>query len=331
MDIKEQKKGLRFNEGKPKLSLISLKELEPMARVLEFGANKYSNYSFLPNFEVGNLIKIQCQKKVNVKDVEIQNHFLQKNYVPHVIEKKIVQKQDALFVIKNDYFLENQENVEVVMKNIDLNQDLKNSKENLSIKESTEIDLNLKNKNDSEVLKDLKILSIKAKLNDKTFWQDLNGMVSQNKNITFYVKEDVQSVEVQKDHILTMIMVLENSEICFVVNATKQLDCYKILLKLLKKLWNILLNINDISSFISGRDNWKGGLKMTEILDSMMRHIAALQSGEWTDPESGLPHIGHIQCNALFLGGENNEIDLEFKCCGDWDENGECTCKYMKK
>lgn len=47
--------------------------------------------------------------------------------------------------------------------------------------------------------------------------------------------------------------------------------------------------------------NWKKGLKITETIDSMMRHLIALLDGEDNDPESGLPHIGHIQCNAMFL------------------------------
>lgn len=47
-------------------------------------------------------------------------------------------------------------------------------------------------------------------------------------------------------------------------------------------------------------DNWKKGLNKKEILESMMRHLAALMDGEEYDPESGLPHVGHIQCNAMF-------------------------------
>lgn len=46
--------------------------------------------------------------------------------------------------------------------------------------------------------------------------------------------------------------------------------------------------------------NWMKGFPLDEILDSMQRHVAALIDGEEIDPESGLPHMGHIQCNAMF-------------------------------
>lgn len=47
-------------------------------------------------------------------------------------------------------------------------------------------------------------------------------------------------------------------------------------------------------------DNWKKGLDLKEILESMQRHLAALFDGEVVDPESGELHIGHIMCNAMF-------------------------------
>jgi len=59
------------------------------------------------------------------------------------------------------------------------------------------------------------------------------------------------------------------------------------------------------------RDNWKKGLQFSQVLDSMLRHIKALQAGQWIDPESNLPHIGHIGCNAMFLGSKTNTMDME--------------------
>lgn len=48
-------------------------------------------------------------------------------------------------------------------------------------------------------------------------------------------------------------------------------------------------------------NNWRKGLPTTNILDSMLRHIAAIQRGEDVDPESGLAHIDHVGCNWMFL------------------------------
>lgn len=46
--------------------------------------------------------------------------------------------------------------------------------------------------------------------------------------------------------------------------------------------------------------NWMKGLDPVEILESMQRHLGKLLDGEEIDPESGLHHMGHIQCNAMF-------------------------------
>ena len=47
--------------------------------------------------------------------------------------------------------------------------------------------------------------------------------------------------------------------------------------------------------------NWMKGLDIVGICESLKRHLDAFMEGEDDDPESGLSHIGHIQCNALFL------------------------------
>ena len=68
---------------------------------------------------------------------------------------------------------------------------------------------------------------------------------------------------------------------------------------------------NSLNSGKYGRNDWQKGFPISSIIDSLLRHIGRLQKGEWIDKDSGLPHVGHIQCNALFLGNmENNVNDL---------------------
>lgn len=47
--------------------------------------------------------------------------------------------------------------------------------------------------------------------------------------------------------------------------------------------------------------NWKKGLKSTEVVESLLRHTFSYLNGEDLDPESGLPHTGHMMCNVMFL------------------------------
>lgn len=75
--------------------------------------------------------------------------------------------------------------------------------------------------------------------------------------------------------------------------------------------------------------NWKKGLKINEIMESSLRHTFAYLNGEDKDPESGLPHLGHIMCNIMFatwmqkhrpemddrnreLRKENTQLEIQF-------------------
>lgn len=49
------------------------------------------------------------------------------------------------------------------------------------------------------------------------------------------------------------------------------------------------------------RFNWMKGMKWSIPLACAMRHLAAWQSGEDIDPESGQPHLAHVMCNIRML------------------------------
>jgi hypothetical protein len=45
-----------------------------------------------------------------------------------------------------------------------------------------------------------------------------------------------------------------------------------------------------------GRNNFKGGIAHTRLLDGVLRHILAIVDGEDIDPESGIPHVYLARC-----------------------------------
>lgn len=47
--------------------------------------------------------------------------------------------------------------------------------------------------------------------------------------------------------------------------------------------------------------NWSKGLSFTETFECLQRHAVAWYNGEDKDPETGLSHMAHVLCNAMFL------------------------------
>lgn len=79
---------------------------------------------------------------------------------------------------------------------------------------------------------------------------------------------------------------------------------------LIDALDRFIITITDLSDcakvFDYGRQkyaewNWAKGMPWSVPLGCALRHAFAMDSGEELDPESGLPHLAHLQCNILML------------------------------
>lgn len=50
-----------------------------------------------------------------------------------------------------------------------------------------------------------------------------------------------------------------------------------------------------------GAQNWRAGLAWSRVIGAAYRHLGAFNDGQDLDPETGLSHVAHLLCCAMFL------------------------------
>lgn len=80
-------------------------------------------------------------------------------------------------------------------------------------------------------------------------------------------------------------------------------DCNKLRLDLFPlEIEKCIARVLTMGAIKYGDENWKGGIHYKRIIGAMKRHFFQwFKDPEKLDDESGLPHIYHFLCNAIFL------------------------------
>lgn len=98
----------------------------------------------------------------------------------------------------------------------------------------------------------------------------------------------------------------------FVVSAGVKFDAGKRQWSLLP--WGALGLVVDVLGYGAtkyGAWNWtKVENGRERYFDALCRHLAARRNGEVLDPETQLPHMAHVTCNALFLLSLDTGLDV---------------------
>lgn len=79
------KNGLRYNEGKPRWSLVDFKSLEPMVKVLEFGALKYAPDNWKKGLSVKSTIESLLRHTFALLEGEMNDKESKLPHIGHIL------------------------------------------------------------------------------------------------------------------------------------------------------------------------------------------------------------------------------------------------------
>ena len=262
---------------------------EAYARVANFGAKKYTKYW-----------ESTWDALLNVEHVAALSLTLQKDYVDHVIsnlesEYALNVKKNAKSDQKKTTFVAHAmtENSEITTLSMHKDKNTTSKTGNLII---------LKNMLPVEVdHTNLGKLILCLENESKTNGSKLicSDVVLQENSMILSGKLDAQSADQNFICIGITITLPENTEESFVQNITTGLDFWETTSKVLKKLFNI--SEREILVKHDGFRNWERGLPVSQIADSLQRHLWAYMEGQDKDKDSGLSHLDHVLWNAVAL------------------------------
>lgn len=290
---------IKHDAGKWRLSLIPVSCLRNIVSVLEYGAAKYT-HNVLPDIQI--LRSTLCEKLGNVWGVPATNLSLQKNYAAPATELHQCIPPNASTAGDFALFNPNNNCVALVTKEIVSVDGVKKLPLSRSISYATATPP-ISEKEKGYGKENAETIRATEQSNSETLsLETWLGTEYRKSNTTFFWKKVVASAEVKSARTWTMTIELDGFEISFVVSATKDWDCFRMILILCEMLWNTSLSIEQFSTVVSGADNWKTlPDARRRYYDAAIRHLTAWWDGECNDPESNLPHLAHAACCIIFL------------------------------
>lgn len=78
-------KALRYNDGKPQWSLVDFDSLEPLVRVLEYGAKKYSKNNWKKGLDKQQILESLMRHLIKLMNNELVDEESQEQHIGHIL------------------------------------------------------------------------------------------------------------------------------------------------------------------------------------------------------------------------------------------------------
>lgn len=80
-----KERGSRFNQGKLRWSLVHFKSLEPLVRVLEFGAKKYGDYNWQKGLDRKEILESMMRHMTDLMDGNEYDEESKIHHIGHIL------------------------------------------------------------------------------------------------------------------------------------------------------------------------------------------------------------------------------------------------------